>query len=132
MEKIYYNQDGWVCNRYPHDIPIDDENRFIEVDDEIAQDTYGCRNGYAWRVLNGKLIEDIYDRDKVNISELESELGDLTQWFEEIYDMQAKQYERCVRLGIAYDSKYGSMFDLDREAVLKGKRITEIRKMLQN
>ena len=28
MEKIYYNNNGWVCQRYPYDLPIENENQF--------------------------------------------------------------------------------------------------------
>lgn len=54
MEKIYYNRDGFVCGRYPHNYPIDDENRFIEVDDDVFGETLSCQVGYIWSVVNGK------------------------------------------------------------------------------
>ena len=55
MEKIYYNENGWVCNRYPYDIQIDDENRYIEVDDETYLKTLQCEIGKSWRVIDGEL-----------------------------------------------------------------------------
>ena len=54
MEKIHYNKDGFICNRYPHDYPIDDEDRFIEVDDDVFDETLSCQVGYIWSVVNGK------------------------------------------------------------------------------
>lgn len=54
MEKIYYTKDGFVCGRYPHNYPIDDENRFIEVDDDVFDKTLSCQVGYIWSVVNGK------------------------------------------------------------------------------
>ena len=54
MEKIYYNKDGFVCGRYPHNYPIDDENRFIEVENEDFDKTLSCPVGYIWSVVNGK------------------------------------------------------------------------------
>ena len=61
MIKIYYDENGWVCNRYPYDIPITDENRFIEVDDELYANTLSCEQYYAWRVVDGKLQIDRYE-----------------------------------------------------------------------
>ena len=40
--KIYYNADGWLCERYPYDLPVDDESRFIEVDEATFHKTLGC------------------------------------------------------------------------------------------
>ena len=61
MPKIYYNEKGWVCERYPYDIPIEDENRFIEVPDEKYYKTLSTQDYYAWRVVNGKLVNEEYD-----------------------------------------------------------------------
>ena len=60
MEKIYYNENGWVCNRYPYDIPITDENRYIEVDGEKYAETLSCSPHYSWRVVNGELVVEQY------------------------------------------------------------------------
>lgn len=63
MEKIYYNKDGFVCGRYPHDYPIDVEDRFIEVDRDDFDKTLSCQVGYIWAVSNGKL-ELVLDPDE--------------------------------------------------------------------
>lgn len=60
MKKIFYNSNGWVCNRYPNDIPIDDENRYIEVSDEEYDESMGTATWYAWRVVSDKLINEVY------------------------------------------------------------------------
>ena len=60
MGKIYYNLDGWVCSRYPTDIPIDENSKYIEVDEEIENKTYYVDVGYAWRVVDGKLVVEKY------------------------------------------------------------------------
>ena len=54
MKKIYYNRDGFVCGRYPHNYPIDDGNRFIEAENEDFDKTMSCPVGYIWSVVNGK------------------------------------------------------------------------------
>lgn len=61
MEKIYYNNAGWVCQRYPYDLPIENENQFIEVDNETYEQTMSCAKHYSWRVINGKLEMQQYE-----------------------------------------------------------------------
>ena len=58
--KIYYNSEGWVCKRYPYDIPIDDENRFIEVEEDVAVNTMSTDQYYSWRVVDGELVNQPY------------------------------------------------------------------------
>lgn len=58
MKKIYYNIDGWVCQRYPNDFTVDDESRFIEVDDKTYEKTLSSKCNFAWRVKGGVLIEE--------------------------------------------------------------------------
>lgn len=62
MEKIYYDENGWVCNRYPYDIPVTDENRYIEVDDDVAEETYSCEPNKSWRVVDGELVVEQYEK----------------------------------------------------------------------
>lgn len=61
MVKIYYNKNGWVCDRYPYNLPITDENRYIEVDDNIASKTYSCEPHKSWRIVNGELSVEQYE-----------------------------------------------------------------------
>ena len=61
MEKIFYNKDGWVCERYPYDLPIENEEQFIEVDSETYEQTLVCKQHYSWRVINGKLEMQQYE-----------------------------------------------------------------------
>ena len=59
--KIHYTAEGWLCNRYPYDLPIDDESRFIEVDEATYGKTLGCNNHFSWRVVDGKLLHERYE-----------------------------------------------------------------------
>lgn len=61
MKKIYFNESGWVCNRYPYNLAVTDETNFIEVNDEIYNNTLICKPHHAWKVVNGKLSEEQYD-----------------------------------------------------------------------
>lgn len=58
---------------------------------------------------------------------LNVELSNLYSWFEE-YDNQVKQYNRCQRMGIAYDK---DIEELDNQAKVNAERITEIRNLLK-
>lgn len=90
MVKIYYNEQGWICDRYPYDIPVTDENRYIEVDDDIAGKTYSCEIYYAWRVVDGELVVEQYE--KVPQQELyEQEYYNLKQQLTEM-DYKTSKY----------------------------------------
>lgn len=55
--KIYYDKKtGYLCNRYPKDIKKTDDSPFIEVEDDIAEQTYCVDYGKAWKVVNGSLV----------------------------------------------------------------------------
>lgn len=60
MKKIYYDENGWVCERYPYDIPIADTRRYIEVDEEKYNQTLSTTIYFAWRVVNGRLVNEEY------------------------------------------------------------------------
>lgn len=66
-----------------------------------------------------------------NEIKLNNELVDLENWFT-MYDNQIKQYQRCSRLNLSYDNKYGTIEELDEQAALKAARISEIRKLLSD
>ena len=88
--KIYYNNEGWVCNRYPNDFPVDDENKYIEVDEKMEEQTLYATAGYAWRVVNGELKQELYDTAEAQkqekeqrISELKAELASIKEDIEQ-------------------------------------------------
>ena len=57
MKKIYYDKEtGYLCNRYPKDIEKTDDSPFIEVEDELEDQTYCAEYGKAWKVVNGSLV----------------------------------------------------------------------------
>ena len=111
MKKIYFTVDGWVCDRYPTDLPVDDENRFIEVSDEKYADTMTTTLGMAWRVKDGVLINDVYDKQDFKLNETELERTKLKQELEkikedveqvELFGMERSDYTqkktRCVEI----------------------------------
>lgn len=60
----------------------------------------------------------------------QKEIQELQSWFDVIYDNQVKQYQRCKRLGIPYDNKYGTIESLDNLAHNKALRITELKNLI--
>ena len=77
---------------------------------------------------NGRRRFQIVEHKPTQEELLNSELRNLYTWFEE-YDNQVKQYNRCQRLGIAYDK---DIKQLDNQAKINAERITEIRSLLKN
>ena len=55
--KIYYDKKtGYLCNRYPKDIEKTDDSPFIEVEEDIAEQTYAVEYGKFWKVVDGSLV----------------------------------------------------------------------------
>lgn len=109
--QIFYNKDGWVCNRMPYNIPIQDENDFIEVGDGDYTQTLNVEFGKAWRVVNGKLEQQIYNQEDYSnwqkISEIKAIKEELQKAKEDVeqvtlFDMERNDYDikkqRCVEL----------------------------------
>ena len=59
--KIHYNKDGWLCDRYPYDLPIYKEECHIEVDEVTWGKTFSCDSHFSWRVVDGKLVHERYE-----------------------------------------------------------------------
>lgn len=125
-EKIYYTSDGWLCNRYPTDFPIEDESLYVEVSAEEAKKTYSSPLDKYWRVVDGELVLSEYDPDVTAKVSLEAELMELTKWFTQ-YDNQVQQYLRASRLGEEFDK---DIDELDAQAKTNAARINEIRQQL--
>lgn len=77
MEKIYYNAQGWVCQRYPYDLPIENENLYIEVSEQEYEQTMSCNFGMAWRVVKGKLEQAVYDNNEYSKDQIQNEIAEL-------------------------------------------------------
>ena len=57
MKKVYYDKKtGYLCNRYPKDIEKTDDSPFIEVEDDIEEQTYAVEYGKFWKVVDGSLV----------------------------------------------------------------------------
>lgn len=102
MNKLYYNKDGWVCDRYPYDLACENKDtQFIEIDDDEFNKTFCAEQYHAWRVVNGKLEMQEYEQQpqsEINanrIQELKEKL--LETDYEAIKfaegEISAKEYE---------------------------------------
>ena len=84
MVKIYYNKNGDVCNRYPNNYPIDDENRYIEVSEEDEEKTLGAPLGMKWHIDNGVpvLVDDQEMKNSEEYKQMmkENQLAELKQY----------------------------------------------------
>ena len=57
MKKVYYDKKtGYLCNRYPKNIEKIEDSPFIEVEDEIEEQTYTVEFGKFWKVVDGSLV----------------------------------------------------------------------------
>ena len=57
MKKVYYDKKtGYLCNRYPKDIEKTDDSPFIEVEDDLEEQTYSVEYGKFWKIVNGSLV----------------------------------------------------------------------------
>ena len=79
MEKIYYKKDtGYLCNRVPWDLQVENDDPYIEVDEETYNKTLGIGFGKTWAVINNELKEITmpgYERH-VEKASLESNLAE--------------------------------------------------------
>ena len=129
MEKIYYNKDGWVCERVPQEIPIDDPNRYIEVDDADYANTLTAENGKAWRVVNNELVEEIYDENVYNANNNLDEMEALKNWFNEYYTIQEQKLRRLHTIGKSTDDgqdPYQELIKLYNQAEINRAKIQEL------
>ena len=90
------------------------EKRFQYFDDTKQQELY---------------IEQL-DNYHTQLEPLQIELRYLEQWFV-MYDQQVQQYNRAIRLNLPYDAKYGTIEELDAQAVTNSQRISELRKQIE-
>jgi hypothetical protein len=100
----------------------------IEVTDE-EYDYLFCQqsNGKELKVVDGKVVA-VY-HEVTDVEKLNNELNSLMSLFNDYYDNQIKQYERCQRLGLVFD---GNIKTLDNEAQNNQIRIREIREKLKS
>lgn len=90
----------------------------------------------AWE--NGELVpytkteaEILVEVAEEKAKRARAEIAELQAWLDKVYDAQIKQAQRCGRLGVPYDNKYGTVAELDTLAAEKAERIRELRESLK-
>lgn len=122
MEKIFYNEYGWVCNRCPHDIKVADENRYIEVDDDTYAKTLQCEIGKAWRVIDGELSMQIYNENEYHKNVCQEEMNTLKQ------QLGSMDYKTSKYADGEYTQEEWQVIVAERKAIRE--RIRELEKLL--
>ena len=74
MKRIYFNDTGLVCERKPYNIPIVDRFYYIEVTDQEYEKTLNVTDGAYWRVVNGNLVEEVFDPNAYKIAKTQNEI----------------------------------------------------------
>ena len=83
-------------------------------------------NDHPERRFNGFSGEIAWQNYIDSLSNLRQDMHTLEQWFT-MYDQQIQQYNRAMRLNLPYDAKYGTIEELDAQAVVNSQRISELR-----
>ena len=109
--KLYYNNDGWVCNIEPYNFPIENEDLYIEVSEQAYNNILFAHVGMAWRVVKGALKEEVYDKNAYQMEQISEEICELRQEIikakedveqVELFGMERSDYTqkkaRCVEI----------------------------------
>lgn len=113
---IEYDKDG---NEIPLPEQFDSEKEnIIDVPDDILEQI-----GETKQYVDGEFI------DYIPKEFYENQINEINEWFK-LYDNQVLQYNRCQRLEIEYDEKYGSIEELDKLATENAKKLNELNKKI--
>ena len=108
MENGYYKTEKEITYNYVDVEHKDDKGNLLWISHEKQE------------IVNEKEVWVEYTQKEL----AEQEISKLLEWFEE-YDRQVSQYNRCIRTGVGFDK---DIIELDRQADINAKRITELRK----
>ena len=127
MKKIYYDKKtGYLCNRYPKDIEKTDDSPFIEVEDEIEEQTYAVEYGKFWKVVDGSLVigDDIETQATQEYKDLvrSSEINEYRQYLNDTDYVITKLNEAKIEDEELFNSlkeKYAEVLTKRKEARAK-------------
>ena len=66
MHRVYYNSDGWICNLYPYNLPIDNINNYIDINDEEYNKLLSSQKYHAWKYDGNELINTQYEDEPLS------------------------------------------------------------------
>ena len=127
MKKIYYDKKtGYLCNRYPKDIEQTDDSPFIEVEDDLAEQTYAVEYGKFWKVIDGSLVrgDDIETQATQEYKDLvrSNEINEYQQYLNDTDYVIAKLNEAKIEDEDLFNSlkeKYAEILTKRKEARAK-------------
>ena len=127
MKKVYYDKKtGYLCNRYPKDIEKTEDSPFIEVEDDIEEQTYAVEYGKFWKVVDGSLVigDDIETQATQEYKDLvrSNEINEYRQYLNDTDYVITKLNEAKIEDEKLYNSlkeKYAEMLIKRKEARAK-------------
>ena len=127
MKRIYYDKEtGYLCNRYPKDIEKTDDSPFIEVEDELEDQTYCAEYGKAWKVINGSLViaDDIETQETQEYKDFikSNEINEYKQYLAQTDYVISKLNEAKIEDETLFESlkvKYADILNKRKEARAK-------------
>lgn len=127
MKKVYYDKKtGYLCNRYPKDIEKTDDSPFIEVEDELEEQTYAVEYGKFWKVVDGSLVigDDIETQATQEYKDLvrSSEINEYRQYLNDTDYVITKLNEAKIEDEDLFNSlkeKYAEILTKRKEARAK-------------
>ena len=127
MKKVYYDKKtGYLCNRYPKDIEKTDDSPFIEVEDEIEEQTYAVEYGKFWKVVDGSLViaDDVETQATQEYKDLvrSNEINEYQQYLNDTDYVITKLNEAKIEDEVLFNSlkeKYAEVLTKRKEARAK-------------
>lgn len=125
--KIYYDKKtGYLCNRYPKNIEKTDDSPFIEVENDIAEQTYSVEYGKFWKVVDGSLVigDDIETQATQEYKDLvrSSEINEYRQYLNDTDYVISKLNEAKIEDEVLFNSlkeEYAEVLTKRKEARAK-------------
>lgn len=133
MKIIYYNINGWICERYPYNISIDDTCTPIEVTDEEYNFTLMSPEYYAWRIINNKLVNEPYtdltleQQEEKRKNKIQSEIQELKNYLSSTDYVVTKMLEAQLNSEVVINNDYAAILQERNKARA---RINELRESL--
>ena len=127
MKKVYYDKEtGYLCDRYPKDIEKTADSPFIEVEDELEEQTYSVEYGKFWKVVDGSLVigDDIETQATQEYKDLvrSSEINEYRQYLNDTDYVITKLNEAKIEDEELFNSlkeKYAEILTKRKEARAK-------------
>lgn len=127
MKKVYYDKKtGYLCNRYPKDIEKTEDSPFIEVEDDIEEQTYAVEYGKFWKVVDGSLVigDDIETQATQEYKDLvrSSEINEYRQYLNDTDYVISKLNEAKIEDEVLFNSlkeEYAEVLTKRKEARAK-------------